>query len=543
MADVVVHMSGDEAKLWRSFQKIVAQQKTLEGGLKKTARAGDQVGKKLKTAGASSRQAFKTESVDKFSSAVGGLVGAGGVISLATKALNHMSQEAETAFTSLKGLSTETRRLNQVATSPGDYAAMQRRADRLAIKHAVEPNVVRDVMFSAKSEGFTDDLEYILKHRQVVDPKSLAGVAGQLKGLFPTATLTGREAMNMVLAGAQHSRLDFETLQQAMPRIAEGANLAGSSPAESTAIAAVLSSRFASGKTTADRGKAFGTKVGITPELAGKGIIGAFETIRDDWTEEARRTWLGESQELNTMYKVLGEELPRIIEQRGVIELAVSQTGTPGSPMARGLWRARQSPTDRALFVQEQAAIKRDVLRRQHLAVDEGQAQAARDNLVGGLYKSGAAPVAIATADTIAGIAKWLGFGPAVIELASVAGAGGVLTKPSASRSRPTTTGDVTDQTSLIRSLEVAGERDLLQGVTFDSSPELSGAEIAATRSAISVRMNQLGGSAGPDDGGSARIVDVLERIDGRLGEMNSRGARQHDRVYNRTLGNPAEDR
>ena len=50
MAQIVVEMTGDEARLWRSYQKIAKKQTEVEGGLKKIKGAAGKAGDSMKRA-------------------------------------------------------------------------------------------------------------------------------------------------------------------------------------------------------------------------------------------------------------------------------------------------------------------------------------------------------------------------------------------------------------------------------------------------------------------------------------------------------------
>lgn len=58
MAQVVVIMTGDEAKLFKSFQRVIGQAKKLETGLGKTGKAGEKAGRQMEAAGKKGQKAF-----------------------------------------------------------------------------------------------------------------------------------------------------------------------------------------------------------------------------------------------------------------------------------------------------------------------------------------------------------------------------------------------------------------------------------------------------------------------------------------------------
>jgi len=234
------------------------------------------------------------------------------------------------------------------------------------------------VLFSARSEGWEGSYEKLLAGRQVLgDVEAGATVAGQIPKLFPTADVKPMEAVNMVLRAAKESRLNFAAVARAAPAISQGASLAGSSPEETLALASVMASRTATGKQSADLGKAFGTRVGITPGLQGLGIVGAFKKLRDEFSAEERGEFLGESQELNVFYNLMKEELSRVETQTGLIAQARAATGTSGSFLQERMRWAAANPRMAALMAQQQARQELDIGREAQFGASAAEREAA----------------------------------------------------------------------------------------------------------------------------------------------------------------------
>ena len=105
---VVVEMTGDEAKLWKSLQKIVQQTGKVE-------KAGEKAGKKYKKAGKESDKAFGGAALTKLTAYGAGLVGVSSTVGMITK-----GYEAQVA--AAKELATESRKASNELVA---FAALQ----------------------------------------------------------------------------------------------------------------------------------------------------------------------------------------------------------------------------------------------------------------------------------------------------------------------------------------------------------------------------------------------------------------------------------
>jgi hypothetical protein len=385
MAETIVTLSGDDANLYKCFQRILAQQVKTDAGWKtnsdsskrstnsavedaarlerESKRAADAMfreHKKLMDAKASeSRRAGQTQeaiarqtafaevnaaikaadseikaaerilaakkklAAEEAKVAEGplaslqntvGVAGAIGVaVAAATKSWSLYKTAQDAALGSLEGLDPANRKLAQVATSADDLNKMQARADAAAMATGVSRTQAREVLFNATSEGYTGSYEAILAANSVVDPNASAKVAGKLPAIFK-GKIGPMEAVSLALKGANESNLDFEQMANTLAIAGEGGAVLGSSPEETTAIAAVMSARFKSGDVAADRMKGFGVKAGIDPRFANAGFIEAFQRL-EALPDAERKDFLGESQELNTFYVAMKEDIDKIKDQ------------------------------------------------------------------------------------------------------------------------------------------------------------------------------------------------------------------------------------
>jgi len=234
-------------------------------------------------------------------------------VGVATKAWGLYKEAQDSALGSLEGLDPANRKLAQVATNADDLNKMQTRADAASLATGVPRAQAREVLFNARSEGYESSFEAILASNSVVDPNASAKVAGKLPAIFKNK-IGPMESISLALKGANESNLDFEQMANTLAIAGEGGSVLGSSPEETTAIAATLSARFKSGDVAADRMKGFGVKAGIDPRFAGSGFIESHRRL-SEMPEAERKDFLGESQELNTFYVAMTEDLAKIKDQ------------------------------------------------------------------------------------------------------------------------------------------------------------------------------------------------------------------------------------
>ena len=295
-------------------------------------------------------------------SVVGGYEAA---IQLATKAFQLLSDAKSKALQSQETLSDPNRRLVQVSNSSEDLAAMQKRADDASIATGVSRDVARQVLFSARSEGFENSFEAILASNEVLDPLAASTVAGKVPALFG-GKISSMESVSLGLRAAKDSNLNFEQMASSLPTAAEGGALVGASPEELFAVQGVLASRFKSGDTAADRIKAFASSAGIDDRMKGKGIIGSYETIQA-MPEDERKDYLGKNQELNAAYTILGEEMPKIQAQLKILQEERKAFADGGGTLREQINIARADTNIQTVSNVRRAQIAEEVIREEKL--------------------------------------------------------------------------------------------------------------------------------------------------------------------------------
>lgn len=263
------------------------------------------------------------QAIAALTSQLGQYASAAGAVALTVRsigaAFETVRTEQEAALSALEGTGDANRRLLQVSESPEQFVERRQTADDLSSEFGVDRNTVRDVLFSGISEGFESVVPDIIRANQVIAPEVAASVAGQIPGLFKNQEIAPLEAVSGTLLASQDSRVDFEELGAALPQAAEGVASVGGTFSEAAASLAELSAAFKSPDTAADRIKAFGVAASLDEDLKGLGLIGAVEKLQS-LSDAEQSDFLGEGQELNVAFRVLGERIGEIKELNAAIQ-------------------------------------------------------------------------------------------------------------------------------------------------------------------------------------------------------------------------------
>lgn len=193
MAGIVVEMSGDEAKLWRSFQKIAQQQANLESGFKRVGQAGRQAGSEAGRAGDEAAKAGKKGSdafgagaVSQLQAYAAGFLSLTAVIGGTTKALTDMAEANKKAGEVTRGAAPGFSGLAQLAALdafPGQklnrltgYAK-----DLYKAGGAADLNEAANTIFQLESAGATGERDFFAKAYQLTDTAALAEAGGKIR--------------------------------------------------------------------------------------------------------------------------------------------------------------------------------------------------------------------------------------------------------------------------------------------------------------------------------------------------------------------------
>jgi hypothetical protein len=297
-------------------------------------------------------------------------------IDVTTAAWSLYQERMKNALDSQKDVQPSETRLIQVAQDKDDLDRLIKRADDAALASGVDRKTARSILFSARSEGFESAYEALLASSAVVSPEAQAVVAGKLPTIFNQA-IQPVEAVSMTLKAAQASNLSFEQLGAVAPTAAEGAALLGAGPEETLGVLSVLSARFKSAETAADRIKGFSASLGINPEFQGLGILGSYNKLAQ-LPEEERSQVLGKSQELNVAFNLIGKALPDIEQRIKDLEAERQDYQSGGGLLRRQNELAMSNQSTRQVVDINRAKVFREIEIEQRLAEEATLQEVAR---------------------------------------------------------------------------------------------------------------------------------------------------------------------
>lgn len=385
MAEVSVIMTPQEAKLWRAQQKIIRQTQELEAGYKKVGKAGQGAAKE--TEAATKRQAAAgnqlTSSITRM---VTGYVSLQGAIQLAAGAFTFMKQEADAAMQSATALTNVRRKLVQISTSEGDLKNLERLADEMSSKYGVSRETTRQILFTARDEGFSDFARELVASSRVVAPEAAMKVAADVPGLFPGAGISAVQAVNAVLATGRN----FEDTSAALSDAAAAIEVSGGTPSEAIALAGVLSQEFKSAKQTGTYLKSLGESFAKDKGLAGMGIVAGVRQLQAMAAPE-REAFLGTAPGMNQAFSIIADNIDRIQQTQMAVQSAIRTAGTGQSPLAAA--RARAGVIFGPQQAAEAAAIGREVTNERILGAGAFARQRAYDSAMETLQRNNAGVV------------------------------------------------------------------------------------------------------------------------------------------------------
>jgi hypothetical protein len=223
--------------------------------------------------------------------------------------------------------------LAQIATSASDLDAMLAQADQLSERFGMSREQSRGLIFSARSEGFTGDVDTVARASRVIDTEAQAKLVGVLSRQFGDATNTAQN-LSAVLAAAGGSAFNFETVGANVIKSASAARASGADLPETLAANAQLANLI--GDTAGDRVRAFASLASLNPLLQGRGIMGSAEALQA-MPEAQRGKILGSGMEVNEAYRLLLENSKAIKDSAESIRADIAATGEGGGALAGAL--------------------------------------------------------------------------------------------------------------------------------------------------------------------------------------------------------------
>jgi hypothetical protein len=361
--------------------------------------------------------------------AVLGYMSFNAILSKVGEALQWTREQTEAAMASAHGMTDANRRLIQVSDEydPQDLDRMLQQADELAAKYGEDREVVREVIFSARSEGFDSAVDDIIKFGDIIDARAAATVAGQVPGLFGEGSIDPSVAVSATLAAAKSSRLDFERIAQAMPIIAAGGAMQGSDPAEAMGMLSVMASHTKSGDEAANLFKSLAVSMSLDERTKGKGLIGGFEAIQG-MTPEEQTEFLGTNKELNIAFTLLGTRLEDVKARIALVNKEIEAGATGGESNLDRIYGTIYDPStysgtlNAAKETARREAIALEIANERQLAVTGLGQQSAIDTELRKMKEAGQSTFGQWAAAQFGGWAQAANLDPSIVRGVTMAG-------------------------------------------------------------------------------------------------------------------------
>lgn len=418
---IVVEMTGEEAKLFRAFEKIVDQQKKMEGGL-------DKISAKSRKAGKDSEEAFGGKALGSLKSYVAGVVSLTAVLGTVSKMLAEIQAVATGAGQRITDEASGRRALVQV--SGGDQAMFRRlvgTAEGLRRGGMGAAEAYRTT-FQAGSGGerFLRDAGTIGRLREIgFAPEAGIESAVKLQAAFGGERGAGdtRQIIDKILAAAGPSPVMADEIARAMSVAGPSFAQLGGQDEELLAMLAVMAEPFKTPEAASQKIKALADQLVKKRDLIGdKGAAGmsAMELIQNLErfgaegklrTEGGKRAdvtkFLGETSAIQALYQY-GQQRAQI--EARTAEVYAAQAALPGEGLlAKGFRVAEQDPMLAAVTIAEKARQRMQISEEDRLAAPNRLAQALIDERQATARERGAWEATLTLDRWVAGAGRRIG--------------------------------------------------------------------------------------------------------------------------------------
>jgi hypothetical protein len=208
MAQIAVEMTGDEAKLWRSFQKIVQQQDKLSANFNKLQSSGKKAGRGLD-------DAFGGRALGSLKSYVTGVLSVGAGLAVIRQALGDIRAMQDAAGGRIGANYEAMTTLNQHPSAE----ALNKIVRRLRVTQGMPSDQATNLIFAAQSAGLAGDVDMFASLTQLgFNPLSAVAASQKIQKAFGGAGAgtegggTARMIANKFLTSAEKSPENAEAL-------------------------------------------------------------------------------------------------------------------------------------------------------------------------------------------------------------------------------------------------------------------------------------------------------------------------------------------
>ena len=218
MANIVVEMSGDEAKLFRSFQKVQQQIRKQEQSLAKSGQAGEQAGQKiaqgadraersLKNAGKARDDAFGTGALRQLGSYAAGFASIGAAVAAVTGAMREQREiQRELAEGIREGRGSYGKLIQLAGGDRQRYSQLVQMADKTFREGGVASrSAAGDLMFELESAGIaTESNRAFFSKLLEVEPETTPTIqaVGKMQSAFGTEAGSAKQIVSKAFAAA-----------------------------------------------------------------------------------------------------------------------------------------------------------------------------------------------------------------------------------------------------------------------------------------------------------------------------------------------------
>lgn len=232
MGQVVVELSGDEAKLFKAYQRIIDQSKKLDSSLKENKKSGN--------------EAFGDGALSQLSNFAARWSGVASAVAAATAAMRSYREESERSAAGQRASGPALGQLAQLAENPADMARLTSAAKAtLAEGGARSLDQAAALQFALESAGagsFRADFSRLQATGLIPNAQAMAESASMLQKAFgQSKTGSFRELMGAAFGASKAGLGSVEQIQSAAAVAGSQAARIGLSPEETMAAIATIS--------------------------------------------------------------------------------------------------------------------------------------------------------------------------------------------------------------------------------------------------------------------------------------------------------------
>lgn len=331
---VAVELTGDEADLWRSQQRIIEQAGKLEGKYKKVAKSAGRAGK-------AANQSFGSGAVSKLGRYLAGVVSITAALGVVRKGLVDIRDVRLKAAGQIGTEEEGLKRLIQI--SGGDkarFADFKATAVALQTERGFGPAEALKLVFEGVSLGLSTaevrDAGKFKGFAANISPLIQAGAG--IRAAFGESALGGTldSAINALLAGAEASKVDVTQLSSSVLGPAQAVKRLGGTAAETVAAVATAAVALKSVEEAETAISRLADVLVKDRRFKGKGLVESIEILAG-LTERQRDLVIGENVRARRGAGVLIESLEKLKSTLASVDEAVAATGTKESRINQAL--------------------------------------------------------------------------------------------------------------------------------------------------------------------------------------------------------------